>query len=158
VVFSDPKAPSERQDDILPPRGLTHAAQNDIETAIRAVTTEAPYLVCILRKAVEVVHSSTKAMSKRSLSLFTLPDPDSTNGKDLRRLVEEALQRTLLRATFGDEDQAFSASLRRNTDEIEHNLGQMGDELRPDEESAEWFIGQVWEHLGWDVLSGQRGL
>ncbi len=158
LVFSDPNTPSEPQNGILPPQGLTHTAHSDIETAIRAVTMEAPYLICILRQAMDFLHRSTPAMSARSLTLFSLPDRNSTTGKDVRRLIEEALQRTLLRAAFGDEDQAFSAALRRGRDESEDNLGQMLAALRPEEKSAEWFIGEVWEHLGWDILSGQRGL
>ena len=62
------------------------------------------------------------------------------------------------RAAFGDDDDTFYSSLRRYEEEAEEGeLDKMMEDIKRTEGSAEWFIGELWEHLGWDILSGRRG-
>lgn len=166
LVFADPQSSRNDQDGILTPKGLLDVAHLDIETATDTIGTESPFLIWVLRQATAFLHENAKVMSGRSLSLFSLQDPSATecSGKDLRRRIEETLQNTLLRGVFGDDDDTFFNSLRREDDveedmeTTEAELSKMLEEIKKDEGSPEWFIGQLWEHLGWDILSGKRGV
>lgn len=156
LVFSDENSTSGKQTGIIPPNGLSETAQVDLEAAVGTAKTEGPYLVLILRKSMEFLRSSIDHMPPRYQSLFSLRKPKSRS-QDVWRMIEETLQKTLLRGVFGDDDTDFMNSLRRDEGALEQGLVEMMDEIEPQEESAEWFIGQLWEHLGWDILSGKLG-
>ncbi|EXJ84466.1 hypothetical protein A1O3_05134 [Capronia epimyces CBS 606.96] len=160
LIFGDSKQKHKSSTGVLPPRGLLDVAHLDLEAAMGSATLEGPYLVFILRKSIEFLHHSTKRMSEDSLLLFSVQKPDTTHPGRLRRLVEETLQNTLLRGVYGDDDDTFYNALRRDegADEDGDDVAKMMEDIRPDEDGAEWFIGQLWEHLGWDILSGQKGL
>ncbi|KIW33757.1 uncharacterized protein PV07_00581 [Cladophialophora immunda] len=162
LVFTDLTGTSKKQTGLLAPRGLLDARHLDAKSATGIVVIEGPYLIWILRRAVEFLLANTKHMSEKSQLLFALQQSDSEDvarGKSLRRRIEETLQNTLLRGAFGDEDETFYNSLRRDEgDEGEADLTKMVEEIREKECSPDWFIGEVWEHLGWDILSGRRGV
>jgi hypothetical protein len=151
VVFSDPK---RRGAGIVSPKGLLDDPHAGSENAVRIVKVEGPYLVCILRQALDFLHANTANMSERGVLLFSLQPP--TQEKSLRHLIEATLQNSLLRGVFGDADDTFYNAFRRDEGVLNHDLDQIVEEMKPEEESAEWFIGQLWEHLGWDILSGKR--
>jgi hypothetical protein len=154
LVFSDPRSTKGDGTVILPPTGLSDTAHMDPKAAVGTAKAEGPYLVFVLRNVVEFLHSNVDRMSQRSLSLFSLQQARSTGSKDVRRAIEETLQRTLLRGVFGDDDLAFYDSLRRDEGVDEQELAEMVDEMGLKEDPSEWIIGQLWEHLGWDILSG----
>ncbi|KIX08279.1 uncharacterized protein Z518_02935 [Rhinocladiella mackenziei CBS 650.93] len=157
VVFTDPN----RRDrpGILPPSGLLDVAHIDSVTAIGTVQIEGPYLIWVLHQILEFLYAKTKCMSEQSRFIFSLQSQNRNRGKNLRKLIEDTLQNTLLRAVFGDEDDKFHNALRRNDDDCEKDLTELLQELgETDQDSAEWFIGKLWEHLGWDILSGNRGV
>ncbi|KIW98016.1 uncharacterized protein Z519_01600 [Cladophialophora bantiana CBS 173.52] len=161
LVFTDSTGISKEQPGLLAPRGLLDVAHIDGGSAVGTATVEGPYLIWILRKAMDFLLANTKEMSEKSQLLFAVQECDSkavADDKGLRRRIEETLQNTLLRGVFGDDDDSFYNSLRRE-DEGEENeeLMKMTEGIKKTECSPEWFIGEVWEHLGWDILSGRRG-
>ncbi|OAP63062.1 hypothetical protein AYL99_02289 [Fonsecaea erecta] len=160
LVFADLSGTSEKQPGLLAPRGLLDVAHLDAKSATGTANIEGPYLIWILRKGLEFLHANTKHMSRKSQLIFTPQQSDAkgvAQGKSLRRRIEETLQNTLLRGAFGDDDDAFYNSLRREADgEEEAELTKMVKQIKGKDCSPEWFIGEVWEHLGWDILSGRR--
>lgn len=151
LVFIDPESSDQG---IEPVTGLLDVAHIEPESAITTAELCAPYLISILRTALGVVRKSNTSTyshaSKQSNSSLT---PFSTKEALLRR-VEVRLQHTLLRGVFGDDDAMFDQALPRaeeegsQENEVIHDVEQEAD-------STDWFIGQVWELLGWDVLSGR---
>ncbi|KIW86026.1 hypothetical protein Z517_01420 [Fonsecaea pedrosoi CBS 271.37] len=160
LVFADSTGTRNKQTGLLAPRGLMDAAHLDTASATGAATIEGPYLIWILRKGMEFLLANTKNMSEKSQLIFALQGSDSkdvAHGKGLRRRIEETLQNTLLRGVFGDDDDTFYNSLRRDEEgEGEGEWTQVMEAIGEKERSPEWFIGEVWEHLGWDILSGRR--
>ena len=161
LVFAEPDKSHKKQTGLLPPSGLLDVAQLNVESATGTATIEGPYLIFILRKATEFLFVNAKRMSESSLFNFTVHKPDENEaegGKDLRRRIEETLQNTLLRGAFGDDDDTFYNSLRRYEEEgEEEDMNKMVEDMKHKEDSADGFIGELWEHLGWDILSGRRG-
>ncbi|KAH0844439.1 hypothetical protein AYO21_00909 [Fonsecaea monophora] len=159
LVFADSTRTRNKQTGLLAPRGLMDAAHLDTASATGAATIEGPYLIWILRKGMEFLLANTKNMSEKSQLIFALQGSDSkdvAHGKGLRRRIEETLQNTLLRGVFGDGDDTFCNSLRRDEErEGEGEWTQVMEAIGEKERSPEWFIGEVWEHLGWDILSGR---
>ncbi|KIW38993.1 hypothetical protein, variant [Exophiala oligosperma] len=153
LVFSTPDHEPRSDVGILPPKGLLGTPHSNLEVAIESVKIEGPYVISVLREATDFLQSNMKVMSERSLLLFTtrkMPDD-----KGLRHAVEERLQKTLLRGVFGDDDATFSGGLCRHHHLIEPDMDSLMNEMKPDANTSEWFIGQLWEHLGWDILSGR---
>ncbi|KAK4946738.1 hypothetical protein LTR10_014240 [Elasticomyces elasticus] len=151
VVFSDSKS---RDAGILPPKGLLDDAGTDSQRAVDVVKVEGPYLVCILRQALDFLHANAEKMSEQGMLLFSLRE--ATKDETLRHLIEATLQNTLLRGVFGDDDGTFYDALRRRKGILNHDLDKMLADLALEEDSVDWFIGQLWEQLGWDILSRKR--
>ncbi|KIV87540.1 hypothetical protein PV11_03079 [Exophiala sideris] len=151
IVFSDSKS---RDAGILPPKGLLDDARSDSQRAVDVVKVEGPYLVCILRQALAFLHANAENTSKQGMLLFSLREP--TKDKTLRHLIEATLQNTLLRGVFGDDDSTCYDALRRGKGSLNHDMDKMLADSTLEEDSADWFIGQLWEHLGWDILSRKR--
>ena len=155
VTFADHSGSRSKQTGILPPTGLLDIGQLSVETATGTATIEGPYMLFILRRGVDFLMENAKRMPAKSLSIFTVHQVDGDS--DLRQRIQDTLQNTLLRGAFGDEDDTFYNSLRREDREDEEtDLSKVLGELRGQETSAEWFIGELWEQLGWDILSGRR--
>lgn len=165
LVFADSTGSRKRQQrGILPPSGLLDSAHLQIESAKSAATLEGPYVCFILRKGLEFLLENADRMSEESLAKFTLYVSDENGAateNNLRHRIEKTLQSTLLRGAFGDDDDMFSNSLRRDDDDEEEvSLEPMmkARNSKEEEPSAEWFIGELWETLGWDILSGGCGI
>lgn len=158
LVFRDSNRDSTDAAGILPPQGLLDVAHLDLEAATGSATSESPYLIFILRRAMEFLHSSTNSMSKDSLSLFSLQKTNNLHTDGLRHSIGQTLQNTLLRGVYGDDDDTFYNALRRDEDldVDEADFDKTMEESKPEEDGAEWFIAQLWEHLGWDILSGRN--
>ena len=162
LTFTDTDISRPEQTGLLPPNGLLDIGQLNIESATGTATIEGPYVLFVLRQGLEFLFANTGRMSKKNLFNFTLhPQADKgvTGSNDLRQHIQDTLQNTLLRGAFGDEDDTFYNSLRRDEENDEEvDLNNTIGEIRQKESSAEWFIGELWEHLGWDILSGRRGV
>ena len=143
VVFSSDAQPTEQQGifpGVLPPQGLQDMSELDPETAVRAVQLEAPYLISILEKVMSFVNGHQAITSSHSASLLSLS--------------KEKLQNTLLRGVFGDDDEKFRNALQRQVAQSENGV-EADLRIRPDQaETPEWFTGEVWRILGWDILAG----
>jgi hypothetical protein len=154
LTFANATGSRQKQAGLLPPIGLLDIAQLNVESAIGAAAIEGPYVLFVLRKGVQFLLENAKRMPTKSLSIFTVQQPADNNG--LRGQIQETLQNTLLRGAFGDEDDTFFNSLRRDEEEEETvDLNKTITVIKEKETSAEWFIGELWEYLGWDILSGQ---
>ena len=116
-----------------------HCGQNyiDIETAV--ARSQAKYLVAALRLAIDKVDSLT-----------------ATKDGPVATFMADKIQNTLLRGLFGD-DEAFGDCLRQvawgNEDVREACAVVEMPYMGGDEEDCDaWFIGKVWDIVGWDVL------
>ena len=171
VNFSQPRAASvaeeieanlssEDPDSESNPPG--HNATKD-SIAIRQAHLEAPYLLHLLKQSLALTPSflspapnakDTTTNSKTSKSKPT-PKPGSITKTSLSLAAKQRLQSTLVNAIFGPE----------GIDE-ENDLFLNGLQLPPAEaggntfvvpkvkevEVGEWFQGEVWRLLGWEVL------
>ncbi|EXJ55762.1 hypothetical protein A1O7_08692 [Cladophialophora yegresii CBS 114405] len=162
LVFADSDKPDTKRKGILQVTGFSEKPERNAQSAIGAAAVEGPYVIFVLRKGTEFLLANTKSMPEKSLLHFTSVPfrGDDTGGDgDLRRRIEETLQNTLLRGVFGDDDETFSNSLQRDEEEEqEADLMKMTETTKQKADSAEWFIGELWEHLGWNILSGRRGI
>ena len=160
LVFAGPKSRGGHGSGILPPKGLLDLAHIDIEVALRTAKIEGPYLICVLRRFREFLRTNTRLMSQKSIAMFALDKTSGKSGKEIQQMIERTLQNTLLRAVFDDDDDTFYNSLRREEehDEAGADMTKIMNEIKQDEGSAEWFIGEVWEHLGWGILSSKKRL
>jgi hypothetical protein len=161
LLFGGSGESDKKRKELLPLGGLLDTPQLNVESAIGAAAMEGPYVIFILRKGIEFLLANSSHMPEKSLFNFTWHQAhgnDTIGDTDLRRRIEETLQNTLLRGVFGDDDEAFSNSLRRNEEEEEADLAKTLEVVKQKEDSAEWFIGELWEHLGWNILSGIRGI
>ena len=109
-----------------------------IETAV--ARSQAKYLVVALKLAMAKVEA-----------LNVTPD-----GR-LVPFMADKIQNTLLRGLFGD-DEAFGNCLKQialGGKEVEEALGMVCSPFMAGdgEECDAWFIGKVWEIVGWDILS-----
>jgi hypothetical protein len=140
AVFADDQSTEQREifTGVLPPQGLQAMLDIDTRTAIQAITLEAPYLVYILEKAMAFVDGHQEIMSSRSASLLSLS--------------KEKLQNTLLRGVFGNDDETFRKALQRPAPPesgVDPGLPTPSGQA----ETPEWFAGEVWRILGWNILS-----
>jgi len=156
LVFADRSAPSlTEQPSLVPPRGLGDNAHLPLDTAISTAEIEAPYLAFVLRKAMAFLHDGEPRVMS---ALFSIGNTGVGGQSGLRRRIQERLQNTLLRGVFGDDDETFHDSLRRADDVGNVDLVQILEEMKSEEDVTEWFVGELWEQLGWGVLSGRVGI
>lgn len=162
LVFVDSQTSPQKQGGMLPPSGLLDTGQLDLDSATGAATIEGPFVVFILRRAMDFLLANAKLMPQTSLMNFTLRPSDVDNQaetNDVRRKIGETLQNTLLRGAFDDDDDTFHNSLRRYEEEVgEADLKKMVEDIKQTEDSAQLFIGELWEHLGWNILSRSTGV
>lgn len=132
-LFGDPNDSCAIQY-VAPLPGLSSASGICLSNSKSAAQLEAPYLVKILRPFVQT----------------TMPE---SLGPTNSNLVAN-LQKYLLQGLFGNEDgqnQAWTNTVETLDPGIAHGI-----DIQPphDEKDEYWFLTQVWEVLGWDVLIG----
>lgn len=144
-LFGDPENNTDSKG-LMPPRGPQDVAHIATDDAILTTQLEAPYLVHILRGLTRPPEARNKGGSRHTFTRLI------SSGASFGANTLERLQNTLLRGIFDDEDMAFANSLRRV--ETEDALTSLpGTEMNEvDENSRNWFLSQVWENLGWDIL------
>ncbi|KAF2799315.1 hypothetical protein K505DRAFT_294774 [Melanomma pulvis-pyrius CBS 109.77] len=135
------------------------------ETEALAVRLEIRSLVIILERAIALAPyhinsrpTSSSSVSKakktpgiaRSLTFKTLP---SASKAPLSSTAKDRLQRTLINCMFGQEDHdEFSDVLR-----MPARLGGLPSLAKvEDKDVNDWFQGEVWRLVGWDLL-GREG-
>ena len=135
---------------LKPPRGPQDVAHTETNDAMLTTQLEAPYLIrvlCGLNPSLERVIRS-EASNTSSGTLLAVAN--------LGAVTRVRLQNTLLRGIFGDEDTAFANAFDRVEPEDIANPHGDTEIYELDENSRDWFLGQVWENLGWDVLFRQQ--
>jgi hypothetical protein len=155
IVFADNESASVGSAllGILPPQGLLDTVALDRTIALKTVHLEAPYLVYLLKRTMLFLNAHVGAPTSTMSHLFSLARPDIRDGAYLQR-IKEKLQNTLLRAVFGEKDKTFRNGLRRANSVEDVELQAISGLLQSDEKSPDWFVSEVWEHLGWEILSG----
>jgi hypothetical protein len=137
AVFSEPVTQGlPHPVGLLQPQGLPAGKADQIQADVSTTLKIAPYLVQILRK-------TKRQMDERG----------GTESNSCAGAVMDKMQNSLLRALFGDQDQAFMNSLGRpadveSIDEVEGQMAEINKNI-----TSEWFIGEVWDNVGWDVLT-----
>lgn len=136
---------------LVPPKGLRVVSHINSKVALLTTKLEAPFLVSILKGMVQ-----SSALEKDDIS--TPGDPSKST---INQYLLEKLQYTLLGGIFDEQDKPSqsrgnSANPRPNdltardvneVDFCEHEVG-----------SSTWFLSQVWDLLGWDVLMNESVL
>lgn len=145
LVFTDTGYEGEG---ILPPAGITDTAHIDRESASATAKLAGPYLINILRTAIQTIHKQHHTSKHR---------PNKNDRKIPLHWVEERLQNTLLRGVFGDDTETIANAFRR-ADEVDEQQLQQDIEDASQEVDSEWFIGELWELVGWDVLPGRPAI
>lgn len=123
--------------------------------AVRQAQLEAPYLLHLLKQSLALTPTflSPTASTSKSTKPKANPKPGSISKATLGLAAKERLQATLVSAIFGlesvDEDSdLFVESLRMP-------MAGGGNVTVPrvkEAEVGEWFQGEVWRLLGWEVL------
>lgn len=130
LTFKDRKKPSGNHPDLNPPKGLT--AMKEESMTPQMVQLEAKYLVIFLEQAIghdfTVTHSLQPAFLRNSRLRF---------------------KRTLLQAVFGDDDPRFEQGLTRPPTPPALSFKMGGDP----QAFSEWFTGELWRLIGWDILA-----
>ena len=150
LIFADP----EVGEGIDPPLGLQHVTHIDTASAIAAAELEAPYLIAILKPVLAYLRDKQAALPIRSRE--ALSGSRETMGNNLLAdKIEQRLQDTLMRGVFGDEDRKFQEAFTREPSPEDDAVKAAVKDLREAGDRSSWFVGQLWELLGWDILSGQ---
>lgn len=140
-------SPSDEED--------TETSSLPVPTSVRQAQLEAPYLLHLLKQSLALTPSflSPTASTSKSAKPKANPKPGSITKATLGLAAKERLQATLVSAIFGlesvDEDSdLFVESLRMP-------MAGGGNVTVPrvkEAEVGEWFQGEVWRLLGWEVL------
>jgi hypothetical protein len=154
LVFADPQQLDEVDAPIEQPCGLQHVAHVDTSTALAVAELEGPYLICILKPALGHLQQSRLDMLIRSREIIAGSRTDIDNEALLQK-IEKRLGDTLLRAVFGDEDQGFREAFSRQASPEDDVAEETVRDAREEDDKSKWYIGQLWELLGWDMLSGK---
>ena len=151
LVFLDPQSEETGLKSVT---GIVDVAHLEPESAISTARLSAPYLVRVLRTALGSAAKDDRGGKGQTQRVPGNTSIDRSSHGALQLRAEERLQHTLLRGIFGDEDERFPDALLR-AEEMDGDVHQETvEEAYEEQDSSDWFIGQVWELLGWDILSG----
>ena len=151
IVFADPQ---DAGVGLCPVSGLSDVSGLDPKLAVAVVELNAPHLVKLLRIVLSKVHGLAKVAkgdAKKRKAAVSCSEPVL---ESLVQQIERRLQNTLLRGIFGNDDEKFQDAFWSPEDVEEVELGDVPEEGE-DTSKSEWFIAQVWEMLGWDILAGK---
>lgn len=118
------------------PGGLIEVKRNGVWDAISAAKIEAPFLVQLLKGLLQT--NGPKNMIQTNTAVL------------------EALQTSLLQGVFGDDDEVPWYEACSNA--VPHlrtiEKADPDAELYYEDRDDDWFLTQVWELLGWDIMLG----
>lgn len=152
MVFSDPLSLGQTlSSTALQPQtdlaGNGNAARSDCEQMVQV----SPYLISILRR----IRPLTDVLSEHQ----SLSPPKGGGASDggCAAMIREKIQNTLLRGLFGDQDDVFHDTLKRpsvteSIDGVEDMMANKKEDI-----TAEWFLGKVWDNVGWEILTHHIG-
>ena len=115
---------------LVPPEGLKEVKK---ELSPKTAQPEAKCLILVLRKV-----------------LGTHPLDSNNKEKNIIHGMKERLQKTLVQAVFGSDDPLLQGGLARPSTPPSVNCNTKS---VPRSDFSEWFTGELWELVGWDVLS-----
>lgn len=133
LVFNKLQVSSDTCPDLRPPQGLVEMSEEGLSP--HSVRLEAQHLIKFLD---EVLGKDSFSLSKAS----------SVQSQFVRGM-KGRLQKTLLRAVFGDEDPHFQEGLMRPATPPPLH----GDQQIDQPDFPEWFTQELWRLVGWDLLS-----
>lgn len=126
----------------------------------RAMHVEAKHLIWILERAMSFVHRQQvippprkppKSKIKNPSTTITPTLPNRHSAKPtLSEHAKTRLQNTLLKGVFGVDSEEFKNGLKMPT-RAEMDL-DMDLPTVAEEDVAEWFKGEVWRLVGWEIL------
>lgn len=178
INFSQPRAASiaDETEAHLPPddpesetNSPSHNVRKD-SIPLRQAHLEAPYLLHLLKQSLALTPSflsptinnnkDTTTATKLTRSKTT-PKPGTTKKTSLSLATKERLQSTLVTAIFGpegidEESDLFLTGLQLPP--AEAGGGNVTVPRVKEVEIGEWFQGEVWRLLGWEVLGGEMDL
>lgn len=134
----------------------TEITPSPMPTAVRQAQLEAPYLVHLLKQTLALTPAflnSQSTSTSKSAKTKSNPKPGSITKATLGIAAKERLQATLVSAVFGSE------SLDEDSDSFVESLrmpvaggGAVSVPRVKEVEVGEWFQGEMWRLLGWEVL------
>ena len=136
--------------------------------SIRQAYLEAPYLLHLLKQSLALTPTflspttinKDKSSTKTNKSKPT-PKPGSITKTSLSLAAKERLQSTLVNAIFGPEGVDEESDLFLNGLQLpaaEASGGNVSVPRVKEVEVGQWFQGEVWRLLGWDVLGREMDL
>ena len=157
AVFAETQ-PQQRETltGLIPPKGLQDISKLRSETSLRTVPLEAPYLIYILDKLMTFI-DDYQALDKVQANYVFSGFRDNMTSNDLFAVqIKEKLQNTLLKGVFGDDDETFRNALQK-PERPESGVDEDSSlQVGPAEKTHEWFIGEVWRAIGWNILAGSE--
>lgn len=133
----------------------TETTSITVPIPVRQAQLEAPYLLHLLKQSLALTPSflNPPTATSKSAKTKTNPKPGSVSKATLGLAAKERLQATLVSAIFGSESigedsDLFVECLRMP----EAGGGNVTVPRVKEAEVGEWFQGEVWRLLGWEVL------
>lgn len=126
-----------------------------IPIPVRQAQLEAPYLLHLLKQSLALTPSflNPPTSASKSAKTKTNPKPGSVTKTTLAHVAKERLQSTLVNAIFGPEGVDEGSDLFINSLQMPTaGRGTMTVPRVKEAEVSEWFQGEVWRLLGWEVL------
>lgn len=153
LVFADPQ---NTNTGLCPPIGILDACDLDPDPAFATAVAElnATHLVALLRCVLSKLHGGTQKQTSATEAASKRPSTGKNGQARLLQHFEETLQNALLVGVFGREDGEFQESLWR-AEEVSDLAEEDVCEAESLETKSEWFIAQLWELLGWDILASK---
>lgn len=161
-TFDRHRSATVEGDIALPPVKNNKSVMMESETEATAIRLEALSLITILERLMGLApyhmnsplsSGSSTAKNRRTSGLTrtsTIKSLTPASRVPLSAYARDRLQRTLIKCMFGEEDRdEFSDVLR-----MPATLGTMPSIAKvEDKDVGEWFSGEVWKLIGWDLLS-----
>ncbi|KAL4968872.1 uncharacterized protein BDV14DRAFT_196680 [Aspergillus stella-maris] len=126
------------------PTGLIDAKLDD--KSFGGAQMDAVYLVWLLRKALAVLDVQPSS-----------PDAASSTQTEFISSIKARLQSTLVQAVFG-EDSSLGRTLERPGKPESREIERLLERSTQKSSIPEWYIQEVWDLLGWDILRENNGL
>ncbi|KAL9618049.1 MAG: hypothetical protein Q9160_007178 [Pyrenula sp. 1 TL-2023] len=144
--------PNNAHPRFVQPKVLKSLENCEIEIRQQAVLQQSQCLVHLLRQFMAFITDRESLMSTKSPPLLGVPKDPLFFHQSFADRIRSKLQNTLMQGVFGEDDLAFRDSLKipeatalRNQTSEACDSGTLLDK-------PEWFIGQLWETLGWNIL------
>ena len=117
---------------------------------------QAPYLVFLLKHATTVTAKQfgLDIPFRQACNSTSVSQGENESGRSILTKARLTLQKTLLKAVFGEEAEEFAESLKKPLETcakscLDSGPSQVDGKMQT---TSEWFQNAVWETVGWDML------